>query len=243
MTPAQLTYCDDATGERVELSATELGGWAARVAALLRDGCGLSAGARAAVMLPPHWQTAAVLLGCWSAGIEVSFRGSATAGLPAHGPGAELPLDVLFISAKRADDWLEDVPEARHRFALGLGRPVPGPTVRPESEDTAAGYRDFLTEVQQYPAEVPPYQSVRAGDAATVDGTTYQQWGELAETVAASMGIGRGDRVLMDPAAHEEPYKWLLAPMSVGASIVLCANLDPATAQSRAAAEHATRVL
>ena len=36
---------------------------------------------------------------------------------------------------------------------------------------------------------------------------------------------------------------WLLAPLSVGASVVLCASLDPADVQSRAAAERATKVL
>jgi uncharacterized protein (TIGR03089 family) len=66
-----LTYCDDATGERIDLTAMELGGWAARTAGLLRQGCHLEPGDRAAVLLPPHWQTAAVLLGAWSIGVAV----------------------------------------------------------------------------------------------------------------------------------------------------------------------------
>src|SRR4029453_14553957 len=77
-----LTYYDDATGERTELSATALGGWAARAAGLLRAGCGLGPGSSAAVLLPPHWLTAAALLGAWSVGIAVSFRLKATGGLP-----------------------------------------------------------------------------------------------------------------------------------------------------------------
>jgi acyl-CoA synthetase (AMP-forming)/AMP-acid ligase II len=56
-----LTFYDDATGERTELSAAALGSWAAKTANLLLDGCGLRAGDRAAVLLPAHWQTAAVL--------------------------------------------------------------------------------------------------------------------------------------------------------------------------------------
>src|SRR5687768_3756411 len=84
-----LTYYDDATGERTELSATALGRWAARTANLLVEGCGLSPGARAAALLPPHWQTAAVLLGTWSAGLTVDFHGRATAGLPRLGPNSE----------------------------------------------------------------------------------------------------------------------------------------------------------
>jgi uncharacterized protein (TIGR03089 family) len=63
-----LTYYDDATGERVALTAVELGGWAAATSALLSEGCGLGPGRQAAVLLPPHWQTAALLLGTWAAG-------------------------------------------------------------------------------------------------------------------------------------------------------------------------------
>src|SRR5215468_371295 len=67
--PAQplITWYDDATGDRAELSGATLANWVAKTANLLVDGGGLGPGDRAAVLLPPHWQTAAVLLGCWSA--------------------------------------------------------------------------------------------------------------------------------------------------------------------------------
>ena len=67
-----LTYYDDGTGERTELSGATLDNWVAKTANLLVDGCGLGPGDRAAVLLPPHWQTAAVLLGCWSAGLSLN---------------------------------------------------------------------------------------------------------------------------------------------------------------------------
>src|SRR5262245_25078722 len=77
-----VTYYDDASGERTELSGATLANWVAKTANLLVDGLGLGAradgrsassraGDVAAVFLPPHWQTAAVLLGCWSAGLSV----------------------------------------------------------------------------------------------------------------------------------------------------------------------------
>jgi uncharacterized protein (TIGR03089 family) len=232
-----LTYYDDATGERTELTAAALGGRAARTAALLHDGCGLGFGSRAAVLLPPHWQTAAVLLGAWSVGVAVSFRPAATAGLPVLGPGAEEPLDASFVSWARLDDWLEDVPAARHRFVLGL---APEGAALHEVPD---GYRDYISEVRNYPAGAPAYELVRGVDAATVDGTTYQQWATIAQEVAASCGMRPGDRVLVDAGEHEQPFKWLLAPLSAGASVVLCANLDPQVVTARIAAEHVTRVL
>ncbi|MEV0006295.1 TIGR03089 family protein [Micromonospora sp. NPDC050980] len=107
-----LSYHDDATGERTELTTSELGAWAARSAGLLRDGCGLRPGDRVAVLLPPHWRTAAVLLGAWSVGLTVSFRPRALAGLPVLEPGADRPYDAVFVTPERLD-WLEDVPEGR----------------------------------------------------------------------------------------------------------------------------------
>jgi uncharacterized protein (TIGR03089 family) len=230
-----LTYYDDATGERMELSAAALGGWAARTAGLLHDGCGLGAGSRAAVLLPPHWQTAAVLLGAWSAGLAVSFRLKATAGLPVLEPGSDEPLDVTFVAHDRLDDWLEDVPEARHRFVLGLG---PAPLT-----GVPLGYRDYLAEVGRFTDNLPPYALVRHTDPASVDGTSYRQWGSIAQEIAASLGLRAGDRLLVDAAEHEHPVKWLLAPLAAGASVVLCANLNQETVASRAEAEQITRIL
>ncbi|MFY1637885.1 TIGR03089 family protein [Solwaraspora sp. WMMB335] len=235
--PPLLTCYDDATGERSELSAVALGAWAARTAALLRDGCGLSAGDRAAVLLPPHWQTAAVLLGAWSIGVSVSIRLSATAGLPEVGPGADEPLDVVFAARGRIDDWLEDVPLGRHRFALDVGaKSAPG-------APPPAGYRSFLTEASRYASAAPAYALVRAGDAATVDGTSYAEWGSLALAIAEAQDITAGDRVLIDAGQHEHPSTWLLAPLAVGASVVLCVNMDPDLLDVRVDTENVTRVL
>ncbi len=74
-----MTFYDDATGERVELSGATLANWVAKTANLLVDGAGLGPGQVAAVRLPPHWQTAAILLGCWSAGLAVDLAGSGIA--------------------------------------------------------------------------------------------------------------------------------------------------------------------
>lgn len=232
-----LTYYDDVTGERTDLSAATLGGWVARTAALLRDGCGLGTGSRAAVLLPPHWQTAAVLLGTWSAGVAVSFRLAATAGLPVLGPGADEPLDATFVARHRLDDWLDNVPDARHRFVLGLA-PAAAPL-----RDVPAGHRDYIAEVHGYAGRPVPHPPIRGTDAASVDGTSYQEWGYLAQALATEFDLHPDDRVLVDAAEHEHPVKWLLAPLAAGASVVLCANLDRGAITSRIAAEGVTRVL
>ncbi|MFP5371277.1 MAG: TIGR03089 family protein, partial [Actinomycetes bacterium] len=64
-----VTSYDDATGDRVELSAVTLANWVAKTANLLVDGLGAQPGDRVVMVLPPHWQTAVWLMACWSAGV------------------------------------------------------------------------------------------------------------------------------------------------------------------------------
>jgi len=228
-----LTYYDDAAGERTGLTAPELGNWTSAVSALLTDGLGVGPGNRAAVLLPPHWQTAALLLGAWAAGVEVSYQGWATAGLSA--PSATY--DVSFVAGRRVGSWLEEIPPAKHQFVLGLA-PHGGPTA-----DVPDGYRDFLAELRPFTQAAPPPAGIADTRAATPDGTTYREMTTVAAGIAEMKGIGAGDRVLVDAASVEEPLFWLLAPLTAGASLVVCANLDPAARDDRIAAEGVTHVL
>jgi uncharacterized protein (TIGR03089 family) len=125
--PAQplLTWYDDATGERTELSAATLGNWLAKTANMLVDGLGLGEGSTAHVALPPHWQTAAVLLGCAAAGVEVGDDPAADAGFATVARLAEID---------RCD---ERFAVSLHPFALPI-RDLPG------------GVGDWATEVRQH---------------------------------------------------------------------------------------------
>lgn len=130
-----LTWYDDATGERTELSGATLANWVAKTANLLVDELALSPGAAAGVLLPPHWQTAAVLLGCWSAGLTV-----------ADTPG---DVDVLFAAADRvaeADAW-----PAGDRYALALA-PFAAPL-----REVPAGFADYVVEVRTHGDHFTPY--------------------------------------------------------------------------------------
>jgi hypothetical protein len=189
------------------------------------------------VLLPPRWQTAAVLLGAWSAGLAVSFRPWATAGLPVHEPGTDRLLDAVFVARNRVDNWLDDVPDAIHRFVLGF---APGAAPLADVPD---GYRDYIAEVGEYGASLPGHGEIGRTAAASVDGTTFREWGALALALAERLDLRSSDRLLVDVANDDHPVKWLLAPLSVGASVVLCANLAPGAAEARAAAEQVTRVL
>jgi hypothetical protein len=129
---------------------------------------------------------------------------------------------------------------------VGAGNPharLPFAHERPDHDPVPHGYRDFLTSLPDADRVTPPEVIIGSTAAASPDGTTYRQWGQMASFMAQAAGIGRGDRVLIDAAEHEHPVKWLLGPLSVGASVVLCANLDPASVDARVAAERVTKVL
>ncbi|MDQ1658528.1 MAG: hypothetical protein QOD41_3611 [Cryptosporangiaceae bacterium] len=222
-----IVYYDDATGERTALSAAELNSWVNRTANLLtRTG---APGGLAAVLLPPHWRTAAILLGAWSAGFSVEYQGLATAGLPRIGAGATRPIDVTFV----AGNQLIYAPAAPTQFLVRLGddRPLP-PSYRDYALDAEAQSQMFRVDTNRHRT-----------DAASPDGTTYQQWGSVAREIAALFALQPGDRILVDVAEHDHPMRWLLAPLAVGATIVLCANLDAAVLEARIKSEAVTRVL
>ena len=85
----RITYYDDATGERIELSAVTLANWAAKTGNLLRDELGAGPASRVAILLPAHWQTAAVLFGVWWIGAEAVLDGAA---------------DIALCTAERLDE-------------------------------------------------------------------------------------------------------------------------------------------
>lgn len=131
-----LTFYDDATGERTELSGATLANWVSKTANLLVDGCGLGPGDVAAVRLPPHWQTAAVLLGAWTAGLSVAY------GEPT-GAGA----DVEFASLKAAETG---APGPADRYVLGLA-----PMGLPMRGGVPDGFADYVAEVRQFGDHYP----------------------------------------------------------------------------------------
>jgi len=70
-----VTFYDEATGERTELSVTTYANWVAKVSSLLADELGLEAGDRLLVDLPPHWLGTVVLGAAWTVGLEVVTDG------------------------------------------------------------------------------------------------------------------------------------------------------------------------
>ena len=78
-----LTYYDDSTGERIELSTVTTANWVAKTANLLVDEYDLESGETVAIGLPPHWLGVVWALSAWSAGASLT---SGTGTLAITGP-------------------------------------------------------------------------------------------------------------------------------------------------------------
>ncbi len=213
----RITYYDDATGERIELSTVTLANWAAKTGNLLRDELGAGAGSRVAVLLPAHWQTAAVVFGVWWIGAEVVIGGGQRA-------------DVAMCTAERLAEA-----DADEVVALSLdpfGRPVDG---------LPAGVTDYATSVRvqadQITAEHAPGPALaaRSADDVLVAGTDS----------AAAQGISSGSRVLSTREWDTETalVDGLLAVFAVGASLVQVAHPEPSAMERHRATENVTVTL
>ncbi|MDI6098333.1 TIGR03089 family protein [Actinoplanes sp. NEAU-A12] len=219
-----LTWYDDATGDRTELSGTTLDNWVAKTANLLVDGVGLGHGDAVALLLPPHWQTAALLLGVSAAGLAADLGGDPQ------------PVEALFTTPDRVEaaaGW-----RTLDRYATGL-LPLAMPLRTPP-----AGYIDYVAEVRNHGDHFRG-EPVAPADRALAGPVELSHHDVIAEAAgrAAELGITAGARVLIDTAGYPDPADWLLAPLVAGASIVLCANLDTAKTAARASTEKVSVIL
>lgn len=225
----RITFYDDASGERIELSTVTLANWAAKTANLLRDELGAGAGSRVAVLLPAHWQSAAVLLGVWWIGAEVVLTGTGAAG-----PATSTTADIALCTADRLDE-ADEMAAGGEVAVLSLdpfGKSVP---------DLPIGVTDYATAVRVHGDQV--IGESRPGPA--LDGRTVEDVLAEATASATSRGLTRGDRVMSSlawstPAAIVDN---LLSVFVAGASLVQVANPDPAALDRRRDTEKVTRDL
>ena len=214
----RITYYDDATGERIELSAVTLANWAAKTGNLLRDELGAGPSSRVTALLPAHWQTAAVLFGAWWIGAEVVFGSDA---------------DIALCTLDRLDE--ADATGATEVAVLSLdafGRPVP---------DLPIGVTDYATAVRVHGDQIAGEQ--RPGPA--FDGRSVEQVLDACQKSAAAQGLTDGDRVLSTAPwdSADDVIDGLLSVLSVGGSLVYVANPDPAALARKIETEKVTRNL
>lgn len=205
-----VTFYDDATGERVELSVATFANWVAKTANLLQGDLAAEPGDRAVLLLPAHWQTAVWLLACSSVGVVADVGGDpAAADLVVSGPDT--------LEAARACPG--------ERVALAL-RPLGGRFPQPPG-----GFADYAVEVPGQGDRFAPYAPVDPdAPALAVGGAELSGAGvvERARADAGRLGVTAGSRVLsgLSYGTWEGLSCGLYAALAVGGSVVLCRHLD-----------------
>ncbi|MDC2959240.1 TIGR03089 family protein [Streptomyces gilvifuscus] len=206
-----VTFYDDATGERVELSVATFANWVAKTANLLQGDLAVSPGDRVALLLPAHWQTAVWLLACASVGAVADMDGNAAAA------------DVVVSGP----DTLEAARACRgERVALAL-RPLGG-----RFPQTPEGFVDYAVEVPGQGDRFVPFAPVDPAEPALI--VAGREFGaaevvERAREEATGLGLtGPGCRILsgLSYDTWDGLNAGLYGPLATGGSVVLCRNLD-----------------
>ena len=215
-----VTFYDDATGERVELSVATYANWVAKTSSLFVEELDLGRGDRVLVDLPAHWLTPVFLGAAWNVGLVV---------VP---PGAEA--DAVVCG-----------PEGLEEYADRAGAlPVVACALKPLgvrfSEALPSDVHDFGIEVWSQPDAFLPYDPP-SGDDAALPGTDQAT---LLAPDGATLPLADGDRLLTtaNPAGPEGPASFV-QPLVRGGSVVWVRNADPASWQRRHDDERATAVL
>ena len=215
----RITYYDDASGERIEVSAVTLANWAAKTANLLRDELGAGPGSRVAVLLPAHWQTAAVLLGLWWIGAEAVLGGEA---------------DVALCTRDRLEEAAAAVcgGEVAVLSLAPFGKPA---------DDLPLGVTDYATAVRVHGDQIVPERF----PGPALAGRPVESVLAEARASAAAQGITASDRVMSDLTwdTPEDLVANFLAVLAAGASLVQVAHPDTAVLDRRRATEKVTRTL
>ncbi|WP_200263351.1 TIGR03089 family protein [Streptomyces sp. HSG2] len=208
-----VTFYDDATGERVELSVATFANWVAKTANLLQDELSAEPGDRVALLLPAHWQTAVWLLACASVGVVADVAGEpAAAQVAVSGPEPES------LEAARSCSG--------PRVALAL-RPLGGRFPR-----VPDGFADYAVEVPGQGDRFAPYAPVDPDAPALIVAGREFSGAEVVERAGAeapALGLtGPGARILssLPYDTWEGLHAGLYGPLATGGSVVLCRNLD-----------------
>ena len=218
-----VTFYDEETGERIELSVTTFANWVAKTANLLVDGLGLGPGDQVWIDLPRHWQAPVWSVAAWCAGLTVALGGDpADAELAVVGPAS--------LEAGLA------APEVVALSLRPLGAPF-GPGELP------AGVLDYAREVAGYGDR---FNGPVGGDAPLVVTSAGPlgpaESGTQAEGRAGVWALAAGGRLLLaDPLDQlDEVLGASLVPLLVGGSGVQVRGAGPSRINELATAERVT---
>jgi len=216
-----VTFYDDATGERVELSVTTYANWVAKTASLLVEEHGLERGQSLHVDLPPHWLGPVFLGAAWSAGLVVV--------------GPEEAPDAVVCGPDGLARWTAhaaDIPVlACSLLPLGVRFAEPLP---PDVHDVGV-------DVWSQPDSFTPWDPPTADDPAT--GASYggATQGETWTTAAAGSLLTDGGRLLTEANPASPPgLATFTEPLARGGSLVLVVHAGPGRLDAVSTAERVT---
>lgn len=218
-----VTFYDDATGERVELSVATYANWVAKTSSLLVEEFDLEPGDRVLVDLPTHWLGPVFLGATWNAGLVACFPESAPADVAAVVCGP----DGLERYAERAGE-LPVIACALLPLGVRFAAPLPD------------GVHDFGVEVWSQPDSFIPFDPPTPDLETLLDGPTQREL--VTPTVdEPSQRPGHGGRLLTtaNPASPTGLASFV-TPLVSGGSTVWVRNPDPAVWKRRFVDERAT---
>ncbi len=216
-----VTFYDDATGERIELSVVTFANWVAKTANMLVDGVGAVPGQVLRLDLPRHWLTPVWVVAGLATGLVVALEGDPSeADVAVVGPAGIAPAlgagDVVALSLR---------PMAA---AFGPGE-LPGQVLDYARE--VPGYGDRF-------ASSAPAGKVRAGG----HDLGFADLAALADQLADRCGLDVAGRLLV--SGSNDPLDELLAtavvPLLRAAGVVLVVGADEARTEALAGPERVT---
>ncbi|TQL67286.1 uncharacterized protein (TIGR03089 family) [Nocardioides albertanoniae] len=208
-----VTFYDDESGERQELSVTTYANWVAKASSLLVDEHGLELGDSIRIDLPTHWLATVFLGAAWNSGLVVT--------------DAETP-DAVVCGPETLDTWTAD---AGKRLTLACSLlPFGVRFADPLPHDV----HDVGIEVWGQPDAFTPFDPPAADDAAV-------SWVGEETSHAELLGDGGGARVLSTaPSASPAGAALLAGLLAGGGSLVLVTHATEERLATLAESERAS---
>jgi len=219
-----VTFYDDLTGERIELSVLTYANWVAKTAGLAQDELDAERGALVLVDLPTHWLGVVWLGAAWTLGLTVT-----------DDPSLADHADLVVCG-----------PDGVEQYAVHAARvPVAGLSLRPLggrfTEALPTGVTDYGAVVLAQPDAFSGFDPPGPEDVAWRDASGTSSQGDLLGDAARSTVVRRGGRLLTDlNPCTRAGLGTLVSPVVLGAAAVWVRHPDEAAWASRADQERVT---
>jgi uncharacterized protein (TIGR03089 family) len=212
-----ITYYDDATGERVELSVSSFDNAVAKTANLLQDELGTEPGISICLLLPTHWQTAVWVFAAAACGLRLIEDPS----------GCDVVVCAPDTLAQAVATGARDV------VALAL-RPLGGPFIHP-----------LPTGVVDHGADTPGQPDVFIPAVPVTADLPFLTEESQGQALLRARARGLRGRLMTDlsPATSDGLVEGLLAAVAGGGSLVFVRHADPTIHERRSEQEQVTTTI